>query len=56
MTTLQEIAYLVIRKLFKISLISVARSLDKVCGLSKLGGENKTGDLSVDFIDLLKNV
>ena len=45
---------LLLYRLFKISLISVVRSLDKVCDLPKHGRENKKGDPSVDVIDSLK--
>ena len=45
---------LLLYRLFKISLISVVRSLDKVCDLPKHGRENKKGDPSVDVIDSLE--
>lgn len=55
-TTLRESAQSAIHKLIKISLTSVVRSSGKVGGLPKRRRGNKTGDLSVDVIDLLKNV
>ena len=55
-TPLRDIAHSIIRKMFKNSLISVARSSDKVVGLPKRGRENKARDPSVDITDLLKNI